>query len=76
MKKYHSFLNDSAVGFETGKAVCIGRNYVDHIKELDNPVPTQPLLFIKPRHHFQIWTKESICQKSAETVTMKRKLLF
>ena len=52
MKKHHSFLNDSAAVFETGKAVCIGRNYADHIKELDNPVPTQPLLFIKPRTSF------------------------
>lgn len=31
-----------------GKIVCIGRNYADHAKELDNPVPTEPLLFIKP----------------------------
>jgi 2-keto-4-pentenoate hydratase/2-oxohepta-3-ene-1,7-dioic acid hydratase in catechol pathway len=28
--------------------VCIGRNYAEHAKELDNPVPTEPLLFIKP----------------------------
>ena len=27
---------------------CIGRNYVDHAKELDNPVPTQPMVFLKP----------------------------
>lgn len=31
-----------------GKAVCIGRNYSGHAKELNNPVPEQPLLFIKP----------------------------
>tara|TARA_R110002012_G_scaffold277655_1_gene465165 strand:- start:562 stop:1236 length:675 start_codon:yes stop_codon:yes gene_type:complete len=31
-----------------GKVVCIGRNYAEHAKELDNPVPTEPLLFIKP----------------------------
>ena len=30
------------------KIVCIGRNYVDHIKELDNEVPTEPIIFIKP----------------------------
>ena len=28
--------------------MCIGRNYAEHAKELDNPVPTEPLLFIKP----------------------------
>jgi 2-keto-4-pentenoate hydratase/2-oxohepta-3-ene-1,7-dioic acid hydratase in catechol pathway len=31
------------------KIVCIGRNYVDHAKELGNPVPdTEPLFFLKP----------------------------
>ena len=30
------------------KVVCVGRNYVAHAKELNNPVPSQPLLFIKP----------------------------
>lgn len=30
------------------KIVCIGRNYVDHIKELDNEVPTEPVIFLKP----------------------------
>jgi 2-keto-4-pentenoate hydratase/2-oxohepta-3-ene-1,7-dioic acid hydratase in catechol pathway len=30
------------------KIVCIGRNYVDHIEELDNEVPTEPVIFIKP----------------------------
>lgn len=31
-----------------GKIVCVGRNYADHAKELDNPIPSEPLLFIKP----------------------------
>lgn len=30
------------------KIVCVGRNYVDHAKELGNPVPVEPLLFYKP----------------------------
>ncbi|XOZ35024.1 fumarylacetoacetate hydrolase family protein [Halomonadaceae bacterium KBTZ08] len=30
------------------KVVCVGRNYAEHAAELDNPVPTQPLVFIKP----------------------------
>ena len=30
------------------KIVCIGRNYAEHAKELNNPVPTEPLFFIKP----------------------------
>ncbi|MGA1846161.1 fumarylacetoacetate hydrolase family protein [Deferribacter abyssi] len=30
------------------KIVCIGRNYVDHAKELGNDVPEEPLIFLKP----------------------------
>ena len=30
------------------KIVCIGRNYVDHIKELGNEMPTEPVIFLKP----------------------------
>ncbi|MCW8904323.1 fumarylacetoacetate hydrolase family protein [Sedimenticola sp.] len=30
------------------KVICIGRNYVDHAKELNNEVPTSPVIFIKP----------------------------
>ncbi len=30
------------------KIVCIGRNYVDHIKELGNEIPTEPVIFLKP----------------------------
>lgn len=30
------------------KIVCIGRNYADHAKELNNPVPEQPIIFCKP----------------------------
>ena len=30
------------------KIVCVGRNYVEHIKELNNEVPTEPVYFIKP----------------------------
>ena len=33
---------------EPSKIVCIGRNYREHAKELNNPVPTQPLMFLKP----------------------------
>lgn len=32
---------------EPGKIVCVGRNYRDHASELGNPVPTEPLIFLK-----------------------------
>ncbi len=30
------------------KILGVGRNYVDHIKELNNAVPTSPVIFFKP----------------------------
>ena len=30
------------------KLICIGRNYTEHIKELENEKPTEPVVFIKP----------------------------
>ncbi len=30
------------------KIICIGRNYVDHAKELNNPLPAKPIIFMKP----------------------------
>ena len=30
------------------KIICVGRNYVDHIKELDNKRPDSPVIFLKP----------------------------
>ena len=30
------------------KIICIGRNYSDHIKELGNENPIEPVFFLKP----------------------------
>ncbi len=30
------------------KIFCVGRNYADHAKELNNPVPEEPVIFSKP----------------------------
>jgi len=30
------------------KIVCIGKNYIEHIKELNDAVPKEPVIFIKP----------------------------
>ena len=28
--------------------MCIGRNYADHVKELNNAIPKEPSFFLKP----------------------------
>ncbi|MGX1754432.1 fumarylacetoacetate hydrolase family protein [Sphingobacterium sp. NPDC055346] len=30
------------------KIIAVGRNYIDHAKELNNPVPEKPVIFLKP----------------------------
>jgi 2-keto-4-pentenoate hydratase/2-oxohepta-3-ene-1,7-dioic acid hydratase in catechol pathway len=30
------------------KIIAIGRNYAEHAKELNNPIPTAPVIFMKP----------------------------
>lgn len=30
------------------KIFCVGRNYIDHAKELNNPIPSEPIIFMKP----------------------------
>ena len=31
------------------KIICVGRNYADHVKELGNSIPDEPVLFMKPK---------------------------
>lgn len=48
MSYQHHYIDGTRIHFPMGKVVCVGRNYAEHAKELNNPVPTEPLLFIKP----------------------------
>ena len=34
--------------FNVGKIICLGRNYLDHIRELGNKVPDRAVIFCKP----------------------------
>lgn len=52
MAYQHRYLDGSVSALAPGKAVCIGRNYLEHIHELNNAVPETPILFIKPATAF------------------------
>lgn len=41
------YTDGTSTGLTSGKVVCVGRNYADHIAELNNAVPDEPLLFMK-----------------------------
>ena len=34
------------------KIICFGKNYIDHILEMQEPIPDKPVLFIKPASTF------------------------
>ncbi|WP_407334365.1 fumarylacetoacetate hydrolase family protein [Enterovibrio sp. 27052020O] len=44
----HTWKDGKDIALPAGKVVCIGRNYVEHAQELNNPIPDEPVLFIKP----------------------------
>ncbi|WP_417226479.1 fumarylacetoacetate hydrolase family protein [Amphritea sp.] len=48
MQYKHQYIDGVAADLPVGKVVCVGRNYADHAAELNNPIPTTPMLFIKP----------------------------
>ncbi|MDB2384547.1 fumarylacetoacetate hydrolase family protein [Endozoicomonas sp.] len=48
MKYRHRWANGDRINLPAGKAVCVGRNYAEHIYELNNSLPEDPVLFIKP----------------------------
>ena len=48
MTYQHQYSDGTLIHFPLGKVVCVGRNYAEHAKELNNPIPTEPILFIKP----------------------------
>lgn len=48
MTYQHHYTDGTPIDLPMGKVVCVGRNYAEHARELNNPVPSEPLLFIKP----------------------------
>lgn len=46
--QYYQVNQQQVLPLAVGKAVCVGRNYADHVAELNNALPTEPLLFMKP----------------------------
>jgi len=48
MSYRHKWTNGELISLTPGKIVCIGRNYAEHARELNNPILTEPMLFMKP----------------------------
>jgi len=39
---------DTQKTYTVGKIICLGRNYLDHIRELGNKIPDRAVIFCKP----------------------------
>jgi 2-keto-4-pentenoate hydratase/2-oxohepta-3-ene-1,7-dioic acid hydratase in catechol pathway len=39
---------NSPKSLQAGKIICLGRNYIEHAKEMQAEVPKEPVLFLKP----------------------------
>ena len=48
MSYRHKWTSGAAIALAPGKIVCVGRNYAEHARELNNPILTEPMLFMKP----------------------------
>jgi 2-keto-4-pentenoate hydratase/2-oxohepta-3-ene-1,7-dioic acid hydratase in catechol pathway len=50
--------NTTLSATDIGTIYCVGRNYAAHAKELNNPIPKEPVIFTK--------TRSSVCDCSGE----------
>lgn len=48
MSDQHQWTNGEVISLAPGKIICVGRNYAEHARELNNPILAEPLLFMKP----------------------------
>ena len=48
MTYQHRWTNGDFISLTPSKIVCIGRNYAEHARELNNPITTEPMPFMKP----------------------------
>jgi len=55
------------------KVVCIGRNYVDHIKELANEMPDEMVVFLKPNSAI---SSELFAQHNSDVLHYEAELSF
>jgi len=56
------------------KIVCVGRNYLEHAKELGNEPPKEPLIFLKPPSSLIAFGDNIVCPAISERVDFEGEL--
>jgi len=47
-------ISGSSESVRVNTVFCIGRNYAEHAKELNNPIPKKPMVFLKPNSSLEL----------------------
>lgn len=58
------------------KIICIGRNYAAHAKELNNPIPEQPIVFMKPASALLVNRKPFYYPEFSEDIHFETELVL
>ena len=74
MSYQHQYVDGTRIHFPLGKVVCVGRNYAEHAKELNNPIPSEPLLFISRPPPWSTWRAASPSRRIAAACTTRPRL--
>ena len=53
------------------KIFCVGRNYAEHAKELNNEIPEEPVIFMKPKTAYPLQPPTFIIRNLPMNYTMK-----
>jgi 2-keto-4-pentenoate hydratase/2-oxohepta-3-ene-1,7-dioic acid hydratase in catechol pathway len=61
---------------EPSKIVCVGRNYVEHAKELGNEVPKVPLIFLKPSSSIIAYSETILLPSQSNQVEHEAELVI
>ena len=48
MGSYNHKIDSSDAALPLGKIVCVGRNFAEHVRELENKILVEPILFLTP----------------------------
>jgi acylpyruvate hydrolase len=58
------------------KIFCIGRNYVEHARELNNPLPKEPVFFMKPDTALVIRNRPFFYPEFSQEIHFETELVF
>ena len=58
------------------KIICIGRNYVNHAKELNNAVPTTPIWFMKPETSISVKNRPFFHPAFSDEIHFETELVY